>query len=55
MPAASSLVARIISLGAFLLGPVSIVEAAVVWLTKKPFDDVELGKPPLLEDVSITD
>lgn len=54
--AASSLVANIISLpvGAFFLGPVSIVDAAVVWLSKNPLDEVELGKPPLFE-VSITD
>lgn len=54
--AASSLVANIISLptDAFFFGPVSIVDAAVVWLSKNPLDEVELGKPPLFE-VNITD
>jgi hypothetical protein len=54
--AASSLVASIISLppDAFFFGPVSIVDAAVVWLSKNPLDEVELGKPPLFE-VNITD
>lgn len=57
IPAASSLVASIMSLpvGAFFFGPVSIVDAAVVWLSKNPLEEVELGKPPPLFDVNITD